>query len=158
MAQAHLTTFDNSYLTNYYDISCWSFYPAKTLGALGDGGAITTNDQKYADNIRKLANYGSSAKYIHHTLGINSRLDSLQARFLSSKLKLLSSDIEIRKNQADIYQKKLSPLPIKIVSNERFKEHTFHLYTIRTIKRDLFNKIFERFRNRNFYSLSNSLL
>jgi dTDP-4-amino-4,6-dideoxygalactose transaminase len=121
-------------------INATSFYPGKNLGALGDGGAITTNDQTLAEKVRKLRNYGSSKKYINDEIGYNSRLDELQAAFLRIKLKHLDEDNQKRKEIANCYIRDLSinnnfnwTLP-KIAEN---CDHVYHIFAIRTHQRDI---------------------
>lgn len=113
-----------------------SFYPGKNLGAFGDGGAITTNEKRLADTARTLANYGSNTKYIFEYKGLNSRLDEIQAAILDVKLKHLDEDNERRKVVAQYYFDNIkNPEIILPVTKER-DSHVFHLYVIRTTKRD----------------------
>lgn len=112
----------------------FSFYPTKNLGALGDGGAVTTNDDKLAERIRQMRNYGSQIKYHHDEIGINSRLDELQAAFLSAKLPLLPEKTERRRAIARRYNSGLAGLPC--ITPQFDPEAVWHLYTIRTRRRD----------------------
>ncbi len=114
-----------------------SFYPGKNLGALGDAGAVTTNDPKIAERIRILRNYGSPKKYIHVEQGVNSRLDEMQAAILSVKLKYLEQDNKKRQEIAKIYLENLSGvgdliLPVTKPENT----HVYHQFVIRTRHRD----------------------
>ncbi len=116
------------------DIGCFSFYPTKNLGALGDAGMIVTNNEELKNKLMLLRNYGLETRY-HATIhGINSRLDELQAAILKEKLKHLPVFNEKRKNLAKLYNELLKNLPIK--TPETNEGHIFHLYVIRTNKRD----------------------
>jgi dTDP-4-amino-4,6-dideoxygalactose transaminase len=116
------------------DAAGFSFYPSKNLGALGDGGAITTNNYDLAQKIRAISNYGSSKKYVNEVKGLNSRLDEIQAAFLRIKLQKLDEDNKRRLEIAAIYETELNDLPI--ILPEFSKNHVYHLYVIRTNKRD----------------------
>jgi len=116
------------------DAAGFSFYPSKNLGALGDGGAITTNNYDLAQKIRVISNYGSSKKYVNEVKGLNSRLDEIQAAFLRIKLQKLDEDNKRRLEIAAIYETELNDLPI--ILPEFSKNHVYHLYVIRTNKRD----------------------
>ena len=104
-AQAHGARYDGKPIGAHGDVVAWSFYPGKNLGALGDGGAITTNDIAVAEMARKLGNYGSPSKYMHTELGCNSRLDSLQAAILNVKLAVLPEWNRRREIIADRYNR-----------------------------------------------------
>lgn len=116
------------------DAAGFSFYPSKNLGALGDGGAITTNNYDLAQKIRAISNYGSSKKYVNEVKGLNSRLDEIQAAFLRIKLQKLDEDNKRRIEIAAIYETELNDLPILLP--EFSKNHVYHLYVIRTNERD----------------------
>jgi dTDP-4-amino-4,6-dideoxygalactose transaminase len=136
-AQAHGAYYDNKRTGNLGDAAGFSFYPGKNLGALGDGGAITTNDPILAKTIRTLSNYGSEKKYHNNYKGTNSRLDEIQAAFLSIKLKDLENDITIRRRIAKRYSDEINnPLTRTPLWNNKIKSHVFHLYVIRCKKRD----------------------
>lgn len=118
-------------------IGCNSFFPSKNLGAFGDGGAIFTGDKKLATVIRSIANHGMTAKYQYQRIGINSRLDSLQAAILEVKLKYFEKHIKARQKAAAFYDKNLGAIPgLKIPQRVDYSTHTFHQYTVRTKKRD----------------------
>lgn len=117
-----------------------SFYPGKNLGAFGDGGAITTNDQTLASNLRKLRNYGSTVKYSHELLGFNSRLDELQAAFLRVKLKHINSINAERKFIATEYSNNLYGEKITKPIVAADCEHVWHLYVIQHPNRDQLQK------------------
>ena len=136
-AQAHGAYYGTKRAGNLGDAAGFSFYPGKNLGALGDGGAVTTNDLYLAEAIRTISNYGSEKKYHNSLKGTNSRLDEIQAAFLSVKLKDLDNDIIIRRKIAKRYSDEIAnPLIQSPVWNNKEKSHVFHLYVIRSKKRD----------------------
>ncbi|EKL8345955.1 DegT/DnrJ/EryC1/StrS family aminotransferase, partial [Escherichia coli] len=102
-AQSHGASINGKKAGSWGDAAGFSFYPGKNLGALGDAGAVTTNDTDLADTVRYLRNYGSKIKYKHEFKGVNSRLDEIQAAFLNVKLNYLDDDIRIRRNIANRY-------------------------------------------------------
>lgn len=120
------------------DASGYSFYPAKNLGALGDAGAVTTNDQHLAKIIASLRNYGSSEKYKNDFIGYNSRLDEVQALFLSEKLKDLEKHNQIRRKIAKRYQEEIKNPKIRLPYWDGSENHVFHLYVVRVENRDEF--------------------
>ena len=125
------------------DAAGFSFYPSKNLGALGDAGAVTTNNEQLATAIKKLRNYGMSSKYVNDYLGINSRLDELQAAFLRKKLPLLDQDNFKRVEIAKKYLKYVNNKHIKLPSFSHKEDHVFHLFVIRVDNRDKFLAHFE---------------
>jgi len=110
--------------------AAFSFYPSKNLGALGDAGAITTNDTQLADLLRKLRNYGSPKKYVNSVVGFNSRLDELQAAFLNLKLPHLDEDNAKRRFVARHYLKGIKNTKIKLPFYSDIKDHVFHLFVV----------------------------
>lgn len=123
--------------------AAYSFYPAKNLGALGDGGAVTTDDTELAAMVRTLGNYGSGAKYIHNYKGLNSRLDELQAAVLCIKLKYLDEENKRRKAIAAFYLNNISNPLIALPHIEDAPNntaHVWHLFVIRTPERDRLQK------------------
>ncbi|OGS82705.1 MAG: aminotransferase [Flavobacteria bacterium RIFCSPLOWO2_12_FULL_31_7] len=114
----------------------FSFYPGKNLGALGDGGAITTNDDQLAERLFSIRNYGSNQKYHNDYIGVNSRLDELQAAFLNVKLPHLDTENEARKLVAKRYLSEIKNAKIVLPTCENFDIHVFHLFVIRTENRD----------------------
>lgn len=139
-AQAHGAFYKNKRAGNLGNASGFSFYPGKNLGALGDGGAITTNNDKLAEVIRALRNYGSHKKYINEYQGINSRLDELQAALLRIKLRQLDADNEKRKKIANYYLENIKN-PSVILPNVRHpNNHVWHLFVVRVKDRDRFQK------------------
>lgn len=113
-----------------------SFYPGKNLGALGDGGAVLTNDKAVAEKVRQLRNYGSSVKYRHDLLGCNSRLDEMQAAFLRAKLSVLDEWNDRRRHVADLYTKAFSGTSLGLPVVADFAEPVWHLYVVRNKRRD----------------------
>lgn len=118
------------------DAAGFSFYPGKNLGALGDGGAVTTQDEKLAAKVRALANYGSAVKYVNIHKGINSRLDELQAAVLSLKLNRLDEDNDKRRKIAERYINEIHHPEISLPCVEDFSSHVFHIFPVFTIRRE----------------------
>ncbi|HKO78488.1 MAG TPA: DegT/DnrJ/EryC1/StrS family aminotransferase [Flavobacterium sp.] len=116
--------------------AAYSFYPGKNLGALGDGGAVVTNDTELAKTIRSLRNYGSETKYQNDFIGVNSRLDELQAAFLNLKLPNLNADNEKRRTIAKRYLSEIKNDKITLPFWDLSNNHVFHLFVIRTKNRD----------------------
>jgi dTDP-4-amino-4,6-dideoxygalactose transaminase len=115
----------------------FSFYPGKNLGAMGDGGALATNDPELATRVRYLRDHGSKDKYIHITPdGWNSRLDAMQAAILSIKLKKLDEWNSRRRQAAALYREALAGLPLDLPVEPEYAEHIYHLYVVRTLDRD----------------------
>jgi len=133
-AQAHGAKYKGK-IVGSFGVGCFSFYPTKNLGALGDAGAITTNDDSLAETIRSLRNYGSAVKYYNNELGYNSRLDEIQAGFLSIKLQILDDITNHKRDLAKIYLENLSDRFIKPVVNENYFD-VYHIFNIRCDKRD----------------------
>ena len=117
-------------------VACHSFYPGKNLGALGDGGAITTDDKALADTFRAMANYGSSRKYVFDYRGRNSRLDEIQAAVLSIKLKYLDNDNRRRRDIAMRYIKEVKNPLLKMPSEEYWHDNVFHIFPVMCGQRD----------------------
>ncbi|MBI5542151.1 MAG: DegT/DnrJ/EryC1/StrS family aminotransferase [Bacteroidia bacterium] len=139
-AQAHGATCNKIKAGSFGDAAGFSFYPGKNLGALGDGGAITTNDDKLAETVNALRNYGSHKKYYNLYKGTNSRLDEIQAAILSIRLKYLDTENEHRQKIADYYLSKIknSKIILPIVAN--YGKPVWHLFVIKTEKRDELQK------------------
>lgn len=117
-------------------LTCFSFYPAKNLGAYGDAGAVTTNDHDQAEKIRILRDHGSPVKYQHVVIGTNSRLDAIQAAVLSVKLRHLDGWNHLRRQHAGAYFNGLRALAIRPPEMPPHKEHIFHLFVVRASRRD----------------------
>lgn len=135
-AQAHGAVYQGKKAGNLADAAAFSFYPIKNLGALGDAGAVTTNDTELASLIESLSNYGSDEKYIHKYKGLNSRLDEIQAAILSARLKYLDEDNRRRKEIALYYNENIKNSSIVLPLIEDIDSHVFHLYVIRCQQRD----------------------
>ncbi|PIQ86817.1 MAG: erythromycin biosynthesis sensory transduction protein eryC1 [Candidatus Omnitrophica bacterium CG11_big_fil_rev_8_21_14_0_20_45_26] len=143
-AQAHGAKYFQKRVGSITDATCFSFYPSKNLGALGDGGAVTTNDREIAERLKLLRNYGQKEKNIHQIKGTNSRLDSLQAAFLRVKLKKLNEWNQMRQKCAVWYREILTgvkDVELPWVAPER--EHVYHLFVILHPKRDQLKKKLE---------------
>lgn len=135
-AQAHGASIDGRRAGNWGHASGFSFYPGKNLGALGDGGAVTTSDDELAETLRALRNYGSHEKYKNLYQGVNSRLDEIQAAMLSVKLKHLDAQTAHRRHIARLYQDGIVNPAIRRPLWERDELHVFHLYVVRCEQRN----------------------
>ena len=137
-AQSHGATidFDNRKVGNLSNAAAFSFYPGKNLGALGDAGAVTTNDSELAKVIQSLRNYGSETKYYNEYIGVNSRLDELQAAFLNVKLPYLNSENQKRRIIAKCYLSRIKNDKLVLPYWDGTKNHVFHLFVIRTKNRN----------------------
>lgn len=135
-AQAHGCLFEGKKTGSLGNAAGHSFYPGKNLGALGDGGAVTTDDKEVADTVRALANYGSKVKYVFDYTGRNSRLDEIQAAILDVKLKYLDQDNDKRKKVAKLYYEGIKNPAITIPETKDFSSNVFHLFPVLTEKRD----------------------
>lgn len=136
-AQAHLSSFKGQLTGSFGDVNGTSFYPGKNLGALGDAGAVTTNNEELANRIKTLRNYGSAIKYYNEEIGYNNRLDELQAAFLRVKLNYLLEWTNQRKEIAQWYNEALqhrNDLVLPYVHENA--DHVYHLYVVRTSNRD----------------------
>jgi dTDP-4-amino-4,6-dideoxygalactose transaminase len=134
-AQAHLSSFNGKLTGSFGDINGTSFYPGKNLGALGDAGAITTDNEELASRVKKLRNYGSSLKYYNDEIGFNNRLDELQAAFLRVKLNYLEEWTNQRKEIASWYNTNLINKSWILPEVHNNADHVYHLYVIRTHER-----------------------
>lgn len=135
-AQAHGAKFNGKKVGSIGDVGCFSFYPTKNLGGVGDGGIITTNHENVAIKIKLLREYGWQERYISYIQGYNSRLDEVQAAILRIKLKYLEKDNNRRKMIAAKYDKELNELDLYLPKTRSNGEHVYHLYVIRTKKRN----------------------
>lgn len=129
-AQAHGAVYQGRKVGSLGDAAAFSFYPTKNLGAMGDGGAITTNDKNLSYIINSLSNYGSIKKYEHLYKGMNTRLDEIQAAILSVKLKYLDADNEKRRKIADFYLQNIDNKYITLPVVENMDAHVFYLFVI----------------------------
>lgn len=134
-AQAHGAHYEGKKAGSWGDLNAFSFYPTKNLGALGDAGALTCNDDSLNEKVRMLRNYGSKVKYYNEVVGFNSRLDEMQAAFLSVKLQSLDRINEHKRKLASVYQSGLKSDFIKPILQEGFFD-VYHIYCIRHEKRD----------------------
>lgn len=140
-AQAHGARYKGQRVGALSDAAAWSFYPGKNLGALGDGGCITTNNKQIADKVRALGNYGSDYKYHHIYQGTNSRLDEMQAAFLRVKLPHLDKWNEARRKIAEAYLSGITNTLIKLpLATSADYEHIYHVFVIRCDRRDELEK------------------
>ena len=142
-AQAHGCVFNGTKTGALGDAAGHSFYPGKNLGALGDAGAVTTNDELLAKTIRSLANYGSQKKYVFKYCGRNSRLDEIQAAILDVKLQHLDEDIEIRKSIAKKYIDRINNPKVILPKIFDWNQHVFHIFPILCVHRDELQKYLE---------------
>ncbi len=145
-AQAHGAKIDGKRAGTFGDIGCFSFYPGKNLGAFGDAGAVITNDEGLADQVRLIANHGRATKHDHILEGMNSRLDTIQAAVLEIKLSHLDEWNEHRRTVARRYTNDLSALPIVLPNCPNDGSHVFHLYVVRVKNRE---ELIEKLRNIN---------
>jgi len=134
-AQSHGAKYKNKLAGSFGDFGAFSFYPTKNLGAIGDGGAITTSNEELIRKIKKLRNYGSEKKYYNDEIGYNSRLDEIQAGFLSIKLKKLNQINQHKRNLARLYLDNLKDDFIKPTTHKDYFD-VYHIFNIRHPKRD----------------------
>ncbi len=135
-AQAHGARYRGKRIGAHGDAVCWSFYPGKNLGALGDGGGVTTDNEAIASRLRMLRNYGSLIKYHHEELGVNSRLDEIQAAVLRVKLPYIDTDNLHRARIAKAYTEGLQGLNLTLPMVPSYAEPVWHLYVVRHLQRD----------------------
>ena len=140
-AQAHLSSFNGQLTGSFGAINGTSFYPGKNLGALGDAGAVTTNNEEFANRIKRLRNYGSDVKYYNEEIGFNNRLDELQAAFLRVKLKYIQEWTNQRKEIASWYNESLKKMNWILPEVHANADHVYHLYVIRTANRDSVSEV-----------------
>lgn len=149
--QAHGASYKSKRAGSFGTFGCFSFYPTKNLGAYGDGGAITTNSQELYEKCLALRNYGQTNRYEHDIIGLNSRLDEVQAAILRVKLRKLDSMIKKRNAIAGIYLKNLSNIKqIALPKKRKDATHAYHLFVIQAEKR---NNLMEFLRNNNVQTL-----
>lgn len=135
-AQGHGAEIDRRRCGSLGDIGCFSFYPGKNLGAFGDGGAVVTNSQDVAEKIRLLRNYGQKVKNRHDLLGFNSRLDTLQACVLLSKMEHIDKWTEQRRTIASWYREELNDTSLLLPTERDSVRHVYHLFVVRSPRRD----------------------
>jgi len=134
--QAHGAEYKDKRVGGIGDIGCFSFYPTKNIGAYGDAGMIVTNNEELANKLKMIRNYGSSKKYYHEFVGINSRLDEIQAAVLRVKLKYLDKWNERRKKVAKLYNELLEDFGIVTPIEKEYAKHVYYLYVVRCKDRD----------------------
>lgn len=135
-SQSHGSKHNNKKTGSFGNVSAFSLYPGKNLGAAGDAGIITTNSEQIMQTIKKLRNLGSSQKYVHEIKGFNHRLDSIQAAILIEKLKRLDKWNKKRVEVADYYLKNIKNSKILLPSKSKFGQHVYHIFCIRTDNRE----------------------
>jgi dTDP-4-amino-4,6-dideoxygalactose transaminase len=134
--QAHGARYHEQRVGSFGHAACFSFYPGKNLGAYGDGGAVLTNDTALAERIQRLRQYGQSQKYIHAELGYNSRLDTLQAAILLTKLRHLDRWNEQRRAAANLYREFLANDACALPEEQPYARHVYHLFVIQHERRE----------------------
>ena len=142
-AQAHGAIYQGKRVGNLSDASAFSFYPGKNLGCMGDGGAVTTNDEELYKKVKAIANYGSDRKYHHIYKGVNSRLDELQAAVLDVKLPHLDNDNARRRKISKYYRENITNPKIILPKIYDENAHVWHIFAIRTENRDELQKHLE---------------
>ncbi|MCY2987493.1 MAG: DegT/DnrJ/EryC1/StrS family aminotransferase [Planctomycetota bacterium] len=135
-AQAHGAEYNGQRCGAIGDVGCFSFFPAKNLGCYGDGGAVTSNNERLLSGIRALRNHGRLDKYVHQEIGFGERLDSLQAAVLSVKLQHLEEWTEARRRHAETYSRLLAGAGVTLPVANPLVRHVYHLYVLRTPHRD----------------------
>ncbi|WP_235907998.1 DegT/DnrJ/EryC1/StrS family aminotransferase [Aeromicrobium yanjiei] len=143
-AQAHGASLGGASVGSLGNTATWSFYPGKNLGAMGDGGAVTTDDVEVANSLRSLRNYGSSQKYVHEVPGVNSRLDELQAAVLRVKLRRLSTGNRRRREIANQYVEEMSALDVVLPRVVSGVDSSWHLFVVRSKERDSLQEALKR--------------
>jgi dTDP-4-amino-4,6-dideoxygalactose transaminase len=136
VAQAHGAEYDGRKAGCLGDAGCFSFYPTKNLGACGDAGMVVTDDDAVAERVRMLRNYGEEAKFRNRIVGINSRLDEIQAAILRVKLRYLDGWVAARREIARLYGEFLTGTELELPADVAPAKHAFHLYVVRSPKRD----------------------
>lgn len=142
-AQAHGALYQGKRVGNLSDASAFSFYPGKNLGCMGDGGAVTTNDEEVYKKVKAIANYGSDKKYHHIYKGVNSRLDELQAAVLDVKLPHLDKDNARRREISKYYRENIKNEKIILPKTYDEKAHVWHIFAVRTENREALQKHLE---------------
>lgn len=136
-AQSHLASINGCVAGNFGALGAYSFYPTKNLGALGDAGMLVTNSEELAKRAERLRNYGQSVRYQHPELGMNSRLDELQAAILHTRLKWLEANTLRRQEIAALYRAGLNNKAVRLLAEPQFKTaHVYHLFVVLSEKRD----------------------
>lgn len=139
-AQAHGSSLEGQTVGTFGDVACFSFYPTKNLGALGDGGAVLTNHSALAEKLLLLRQYGWRERYVSEIQGLNTRMDEMQAAILNIKLPYLLGDNNRRRQIADVYSQYLQEAEFFLPTSAESAVHTWHLYVIQTDDRDDLSK------------------
>ncbi len=142
--QAHGAEYKGKKIGSFGDMGCFSFYPTKNLGSYGDGGIVVTNDGDLAKNVEMLRNYGQSQRYHHDVIGINSRLDELQAAILRVKLRRLDEWNNMRRELAKYYTELLEQTDIKLPVEKGYAKHVYHQFVVQFSRRDELQRYLER--------------
>jgi dTDP-4-amino-4,6-dideoxygalactose transaminase len=137
-AQAHGTEYHGKRIGSHGTLTCFSFYPSKNLGAFGDGGAVATDDEMFAEKLRMLRNYGQRDRYHHTIKGLNSRLDELQAAILNKKLKHLDAWNARRREIAQMYADQIKNQAVLLPLEQSYGKHVYHMYVVRVQRREEF--------------------
>jgi hypothetical protein len=135
-AQSHGALYRGRTTGSFGDVGCFSFYPTKNLGALGDAGMVVAKDPAIAAKLREVREYGWRDRYVSRCIGINSRLDSIQAAILAVKLRNLAADNARRRTIADRYDSGLAKMPLALPKRRTDATHVFHQYVVRLAERD----------------------
>ena len=135
-AQAHGAEYKGRKVGSFGDISCFSFYPSKNLGAYGEGGLVITNNEEYKEKVRVYRDQGQQEKYLHKFIGYNYRLEGIQGAILAVKLKYLDRWNEQRRNNAKLYNSLLEDTGVSTPIEKEHVKHVYHVYSIRTNKRE----------------------
>src|ERR1035437_6079425 len=143
-AQAHGAQYKGRRIGSHGDTVAWSFYPTKNLGALGDAGAVTTNDENLAQELRRIRNYGSKTRYVCDVQGYNSRMEELHAAVLRVRLVHLDEWNQRRRKVAASYREGLAGLAITLPTEQAWARHVYHQYVIRTPRRDELQRHLEK--------------
>jgi dTDP-4-amino-4,6-dideoxygalactose transaminase len=138
--QAHGAEYCGRQVGNIGDVGCFSFYPTKNLGGYGDGGMLTTSNRELAEKLVKMRNYGQSSRYCQDFVGVNSRLDEIQAAILRVKLRKLDEWNERRRKNARLYNELMSEAHVTIPLEREYAKHVYHLYVITSKERNMLQK------------------
>jgi dTDP-4-amino-4,6-dideoxygalactose transaminase len=142
-AQAHGAKYKGKVVGTFGEISCFSFYPGKNLGAFGEGGALVTNNEEFAKRARSLREHGSTMRYYHDEVGYNYRMEGIQGAVLGIKLKHLEKWIRERQRIAKRYSELLADTPLQLPAQASFAESVWHLYVVRHPRRDDLKKFLD---------------
>jgi dTDP-4-amino-4,6-dideoxygalactose transaminase len=142
-AQAHGAKYKGRHVGTFGEMSCFSFYPTKNLGACGEGGALVTNNEKFAIRARSLREHGSTVRYYHDEIGYNYRMEGFQGAVLGVKLKYLNKWTKERQRVAARYTELLAKTPLRLPLQAKYAESAWHLYTVRHPRRDELKKYLE---------------